>query len=123
MGVCTVLTGGDCVVLSPVVGVAVAAINNAIAGPGSQTLADYGQAVGEGFVTGGIGLICGGACGPAAIGAIDMTTAAAFGANDYLQGTQCASVLGALEASVIAAIALVAYPVDKEYYHFFMRQH
>jgi RHS repeat-associated protein len=117
MGVCIGVTGGDCAVLTPLAGAAAGAINNAIAGPGSQSLADYGQAVGEGFAGGSIGIICP-ACMESPLVAASMVSgiSAAFGVNGYIGSTQCASMQGAIEAAILGAASAVGYPFDKEAY-------
>ena len=100
-------TGGDCVILSPVFGAATGAINNWIAGPDNQTLADYGHAIGEGFVSGGIILVCP-ACmsSPHASGIAVSGLSAIFNGADYLGSTQCASLQSFIEAAVLCAIRM-----------------
>jgi RHS repeat-associated protein len=112
-GFCIEVTAGACAAATPFISSAVSVIDNAIAGSGGdQTLSGYEYAATEGFLIGGFGLACGGACA-----VIAPTAAGIVGAGtDYAQTSQCPSLGGLVESVLLGAVASYPYSIDKWFY-------
>jgi RHS repeat-associated protein len=124
MGVCTVATEGSCALLNPLAWAAAGALNNLIAGPGSQTWSDYSTAISEGLLTGSIGILCP-VCveSPLMSGLVISGVGGDLGAWNYFANTACPTLGGYLKGAFWGALGEVGYPVDREYYHAYYASH